>query len=252
MANKEKTVRERLVDLYKLQDIDSELDGIKVLKGELPMEVSDLEDEIAGLGKRLEKLQESKAEVDAKISQHRGNIKDAETLIARYTKQLDDVKNNREYEALTKEIELQKLDIQLSEKRIREAESTVEAKVEVMNNAQERFDEKQSELDSKKVELEKIIKKTEKEEKKLIKASEKERDHIESRLLKGYDKVRTSYRNGLAVVAVERDACGGCYNKIPPQVQLEISLQKKIIICEHCGRILVDGSVIDEVTGVTA
>ncbi|MBX2815449.1 MAG: hypothetical protein KTR24_05620 [Saprospiraceae bacterium] len=252
MAKKEKTVRDRLVDLYKLQDIDSELDGILVLKGELPMEVSDLEDEIAGLGKRLEKLKDSKAEVDAAIAHHRGNIKDAETLIAKYTKQLDDVKNNREYEALTKEIELQKLDIQLSEKRIREAEVNAEAKEEVMGTAKAKFDEKEAELDAKKVELEKIIKKTEKEEKKLLKASQAERENIEARLLKAYDKVRSSYRNGLAVVTVERNACGGCYNKIPPQIQLEISLQKKIIACEHCGRILVDGSILEEVTGVTA
>jgi len=252
MAKKEKAVRERLVDLYKLQNIDSELDGIKVLKGELPMEVSDLEDEIAGLAKRMDKLKESKAEFDTTISHHKTGIKEAETLIAKYSKQLDDVKNNREYEALTKEIELQKLDIQLSEKRIKEAAVNVDAKKEVMATAKEKLDEKESELESKKVELSKIIKKTEKEENKLIKATETERSNIEDRLLKAYDKVRKSYRNGLAVVTVERDACGGCYNKIPPQVQLEISLQKKIIACEHCGRILVDTSVVEEVTGVPA
>ena len=244
----EKTIPERLSELYKLQQIDSQLDEIQVLKGELPMEVRDLEDEIEGLQIRVQKLEDAKKELQDAIAQHRNKIKDSETLIAKYGRQLDDVKNNREYEALTKEIELQRLDIQLSEKRIREVEVSVIAKDETLQAAKEKMAEKNKNLDNKKVELDKIIAKTEKDGNKLIKQSEAQRNVIEERLLKAYDRVRTSYRNGLAVVTVERDACGGCFNKIPPQLQLEISLQKKIIPCEHCGRILVDASVVDALT----
>ncbi len=246
MAKVEKSIPEKLATLYQLQDIDSKMDQIAVLKGELPMEVSDLEDEIAGLETRLKKLDDAIGELNDNITQYKGKIKDAETLIAKYGQQLDDVKNNREYEALTKEIELQRLDIQLSEKRIKEVEVSISAKDETRAAAQERLDQKQQNFETKKVELEKIIAKTEKEGKKLVKESESQRKRIEPRLLKAYDRVRTTYRNGLAVVTVERDACGGCFNKIPPQLQLEISLQKKIIACEHCGRILVDPSLVQK------
>ncbi|NND05757.1 MAG: hypothetical protein HKN87_05210 [Saprospiraceae bacterium] len=246
MAKVEKSIPEKLATMYELQSIDSELDKIAVLKGELPIEVSDLGDEIAGLETRIGKLDEAIAELNDNISQYRGKMKDAEMLIAKYGQQLDDVKNNREYEALTKEIELQRLDIQLSEKRIKEVEVSIEAKQETRNSAQERLEQKQQNFETKKVELEKIIAKTDKEGKKLVKQSEAQRKNIESRLLKAYDRVRSTYRNGLAVVTVERDACGGCFNKIPPQLQLEISLQKKIIACEHCGRILVDSSLVQE------
>ncbi|MDH3648473.1 MAG: C4-type zinc ribbon domain-containing protein [Saprospiraceae bacterium] len=247
MAKKELSVHDRLMELFKLQKIDSQLDEIQVLKGELPIEVSDLEDEIAGLETRLAKLEESKKEFDTSISQHKATMKESETLIARYAKQLDDVKNNREYEALTKEIELQKLDIQLSEKRIKEADVNIDAKKEVIKEAKDKLKEKNKNLDIKKVELDKIIAKTEKEEAKLVRKTGTHRKTIEERLLKAYDKVRTSYRNGLAVVTVERNSCGGCFNKIPPQMQLEISLEKKVIACEHCGRILIDASVSEEV-----
>ncbi len=240
MATKEKTVPERLSDLYKLQEIDSQLDQITILKGELPIEVSDLEDEIEGLQTRINKLEDSKKELEDTIAGHQNKIKESEALISKYGRQLDEVKNNREYEALTKEIELQRLDIQLSEKRIGETQSSITAKEETLTAAKERLAEKQSNLETKKVELEKIIAKTEKEETKLQKQSVSQRKLIDDRLLKGYDRVRGSYRNGLAVVTVERNACGGCFNKVPPQLQLEISLQKKIIVCEHCGRILVD------------
>ena len=244
----EKTITERLSELYKLQLIDSQLDQIQVLKGELPMEVKDLEDEIEGLQIRVQKLEDSKKELEDAIAQHRNKIKESETLIAKYGRQLDDVKNNREYEALTKEIELQRLDIQLSEKRIREVEVSMVAKDETLQAAKDKMDEKNKNLENKKVELDKIIAKTEKDGNKLVKQSESQRKGIEDRLLKAYDRVRKSYRNGLAVVTVERDACGGCFNKIPPQLQLEISLQKKVIACEHCGRILVDSSIVDTVT----
>lgn len=246
MAKVEKSIPEKLATMYELQSIDSELDKIAVLKGELPMEVSDLGDEIAGLETRIGKLDEAIAVLNDNISQYRGKIKEAEMLIAKYGQQLDDVKNNREYEALTKEIELQRLDIQLSEKRIKEVEVSIVAKEETRNSAKERLDQKQENFETKKVELEKIIAKTDKEGKKLAKQSESQRKNIEARLLKAYDRVRTTYRNGLAVVTVERDACGGCFNKIPPQLQLEISLQKKIIACEHCGRVLVDSSLVED------
>ena len=245
MATKDKSIPEKLRELHDLQQIDSQLDQISVLKGELPMEVSDLEDEIQGLQTRLNKLEDSKKELEANISNQNAKIKEAESLIAKYGRQLDEVKNNREYEALTKEIELQRLDIQLCEKRIKETESSMNAKDETIDAAKERLEEKTKNLETKQVELEKIITKTEKEGAKLEKLSKTQRTKIEARFLKAYDRVRSSYRNGLAVVTVERNSCGGCFNKIPPQLQLEISLQKKIIACEHCGRVLIDSSLVE-------
>lgn len=245
MANKELTIAEKLKRLYELQLIDSEIDEIGILKGELPMEVRDLEDEIAGLQTRVNRLTTNVSDMQSDISRHTANMKEAETLIARYEKQMDNVKNNREYDALQKEIELQRLEIQLSEKKSREVGALVGNKEETLNAAEERLAQKQKDLEVKKVELEKIIVKTEKEEEKLKKKSEKARKDIEDRLLKAYTKVRTSYRNGLGVVTVARDACGGCFNQIPPQVQLEISLRKKILACEHCGRVLVDDKIME-------
>lgn len=240
MATKDLTVAEKLKDLYDLQLIDTNIDQIAILKGELPIEVSDLEDEIVGLETRYSKLNVNIQELESEISKHQNNIKESETLIAKYEKQMDDVKNNREYDALTKELELQKLEIQLSEKKMKEFKHTLENKKETLAATKERVDSKKSDLETKKVELEKIILKTEKEEEKLIKKSEKKKKIVEARLLKSYTKIRSSYRNGLAVVSVERNSCGGCFNKIPPQLQLEISIMKKIIACEHCGRILID------------
>lgn len=240
---KDLTVTEKLEQLFELQKIDSQLDQIQIMKGELPMEVRDLEDELAGLNTRIQKLAEGKADTEHEIARHRANIKESEMLIERYQQQLDVVKNNREYEALSKEIEMQKLEIQLSEKRIREANENLEAKDETLSAAQGRLDVKQKDLDNKKVELEKIIEKTEAEETKLQKAAEKQRKGIEERLLRSYDRIRSRYRNGLAVVTIERDACGGCYNKIPPQLQLEIRLRKNIAACEHCGRVIVDTEI---------
>jgi predicted nucleic acid-binding Zn-ribbon protein len=245
MTKKEIPIKERLKGLYDLQKIDSQLDEIRVLKGELPREVQDLEDEIAGIETRISKLKAQIKEVDAEVSRHQSNIKDAEGLIAKYTKQLDDVKNNREYEALTKEIEMQKLEIQLSEKHIRKAKDLVLEKKEQQKINDEKLAGKQADLEIKKVELEKIITKTEKDEEKLSKLIDKARKKLEDRLLAAYDKIRKSYRNGMAIVTVEREACGGCFNQIPPQKKLEISLCKKIIACEHCGRVLVDAEVIN-------
>ncbi|TXB62026.1 zinc ribbon domain-containing protein [Phaeodactylibacter luteus] len=243
----EPTVAEKLKSLYELQTVDSKIDEIEILKGELPIEVSDLEDEIAGLDTRVNRLKGQIEDYNKEISNHQANIKEAEALIERYNSQLDNVKNNREYDALMKELEMQNLEIQLSEKKIRGAEKERERKEETLKATEDRLAGKQKDLETKKVELEEIIKKTEKEEQALRKASEKARKGIEARLLKAYDRTRTNYRNGLAVVTVERSACGGCFNMIPPQLQLEIAMSKKIIACEHCSRILVDDSIAAEV-----
>src|SRR5690606_10555933 len=243
---KEMTVEEKLTEMYKLQSIDSELDKIEILKGELPIEVHDLEDEIEGLTKRVKRLKDTISDMEADNNRQAAHIKEAQALIDRYNKQLEDVKNNREYEALSKELELQSLEIELSEKRIRDDKTKIESKKEVLKSAQDRLKEKQETLELKKGELDKIIAKTDKDEKRLQALSEQQRAKIETRLIKAYDKVRSSYRNGLAVVTVERNSCGGCFNKIPPQTQLEISLMNKLIVCEHCGRILVDQSIASE------
>jgi len=246
-ATKEQSISDKLKLLYNLQQVDSKLDEISVIKGELPKEVSDLEDEISGLSLRLKKLENSLADIDREIAQHNNYIKESETLIARYEKQLDNVKNNREFDALTKEIELQKLEIQLSQKKSREATANREIKQEAMQGIKEKYDARSNDLETKKLELAKIIEKTEKEETKLRKESDKARKDIEDRLLASYDKIRKTYRNGLAVVTIARGACGGCFNRIPPQMQIELGVMKKIIACEHCGRVLVDDSIAKQV-----
>lgn len=240
MAIKELTIQEQLTQLFNLQKIDSKLDEIKVMKGELPMEVSDFEDELAGLNTRRNKLSDTIADIDTDIKRFQTNAKECEALIDKYNKQLDKVKNNREFEALNKEIELQKLEIQLMEKKGKEAVAIKATKAESLKAIEEKIALREKDLKIKKDELEGIIEKTEKEEEKLIKESAKERKEIEPRLLKAYDKIRTSYRNGLAIGVVKRESCGGCFNKIPPQKQIEIGMMKNIIACEHCGRILVD------------
>lgn len=243
MAN-EITVAEKLKTLYQLQLIDAQIGEIEVLKGELPMEVSDLEDDIVGLETRLEKTVNSVKELQTTMSRYVANIKEAEALKIKYKTQLDNVKNNREYEALTKELEMQDLDIQLAEKRIKQSKMDIAKQEESQANTEERLNKKKTDLEAKQVELNEIISKTEHEENALRSESNAAREHIEERLIKAYDKIRSSYRNGLAVVTVQRDSCGGCFNKIPPQVQLEISMRKKIIACEHCGRILVDDLIL--------
>ena len=242
----EVTIEDRLKQLYALQTIDSNIDKLQILKGELPMEVKDLEDEIVGLDTRVSKLEGAIQDLETEKTNHLNKIKEAEILAERYKKKMDEVKNNREFEALTKELEYQELDIKLSTKKIKTSESNIEIKNESLTNAQEKVAEKKNDLEAKKVELEKIKEKTDKEEIKLNKKADKQRKVIEDRLLRAYDKVRAAYRNGLAVATVERDSCGGCFNKIPPQIQLEIGMRKKIIACEHCGRVLVDSSLTDK------
>jgi hypothetical protein len=239
----ESSIAEKLKMLWNLQQIDSQLDEIQILKGELPMEVSDLEDEVAGLETRIKKLKANLKESEQEVAKMQATAKEADNNIKKYQKQLDEVKNNREYEALQKEIELAKLDIQLSEKKTREAKGLLDGKKDSLTIAETRMEVKQKELEAKKVELQGIIEKTEQEETKLRNFSDKARHGIEERLLNAYDKTRRTYRNGLAVVTVERNSCGGCFNHVPPQIQLEIGVHKKIIACEHCGRILVDQSI---------
>jgi len=244
-TKKEVSIVDRLKSLYKLQLVDSEIDKIHILKGELPVEVSDLEDEVAGLETRMNKMTDAINEIKEQVSKHEANIADSNALIERYLEQLKQVKNNREFDALNKEIEYQKLEIQLSEKKIREAKEQIEVKEATLGEATEKRDKRVDNLKEKQKELKDIIKKTEKEETKLLKESEKARKNIDERLMRSYDKVRKSYRNGLAVVTIKRDACGGCYNMVPPQIQIEVGLAKKIVVCENCGRILVDEDLLE-------
>lgn len=239
------SVQDSLKSLYELQSIDSKLDELKILLGELPMEVNDLEDEIAGLETRIEKIKTAMEEKTDEISKYNAGIAESEALIERYNKQLDNVKNNREYDALSKELEIQKLDIQLSNKKIKGAEAEIEQKKEQLTSSEEKLDKRKSDLEEKKTELAVLEEKTEKDKVKLLNKSEKARKKIEDRLLKSYDKIRKTYRNGLAVVTVNRGACGGCFNQIPPQLQIEIGIMKNIVACEHCGRVIVDEAIAD-------
>ncbi len=239
-AVKEYSVEEKLTSLVKLQKIDSKLDKIKILKGELPMEVNDLEDEMQGLNSRKTRIEEEINGISEFIDQRKETIKEATTLIAKYEKQHENVKNSREFEAINKEIELQQLEIQHAEKNIKDVNMELSEKAAELENAKKLLGAKESVLQGKKDELDKIIVETEKEETQYKKISDSARAVTDERLLFSYDRIRNSYRNGLAVVPVERDACGGCYNAIPPQKQSEIRQRKKVMICENCGRILVD------------
>ncbi len=237
-AAKDLSVEEKLQQLWDLQQIDTKIDKIQILKGELPMEVKELEDEVEGLRTRLQNSESEAVEMEEEIKNRKNAKALAKELITRYEKQQDNVKNNREYDALSKEIELQKLEIQLCDKKIADATVKIESKQAVLEETEKNIKEREKNLKNKKKELEKIIEETELEEKELQKESEKQAKKVEERLLKAYTRIRGAYKNGLAVVAVLRDACGGCYAKIPPQRQLEIRQRKRIITCEHCGRIL--------------
>ncbi|HRN55437.1 MAG TPA: C4-type zinc ribbon domain-containing protein [Agriterribacter sp.] len=241
MANvKEFSVEEKLSSLVSLQKADSKLDEIKILKGELPMEVHDLEDEIHGLHARQTRVEEEINGIQEFIEQKKNVIKEAQALVKKYEKQSENVKNNREFEAINKEIELQNLEVELAEKHIKDANEEIGDKARLLENAKKAVAAKESVLKHKKGELEKIITDTEKEEKEFHKISAEAREKVETRLLASYERIRNSYRNGLAIVPVHRDACGGCFNAIPPQRQSEIRQHKKIIVCENCGRILID------------
>ncbi len=243
------SVEGKLKSLYQLQLIDSKIDRLRTIRGELPLEVSDLEDTVAGLETRLTNVTEEVNELNTQISEKKQAIKDFQANIKKYESQQGKVRNNREYDAITKEIEFQNLEIQLAEKRMKEASANLVLKNELLEKSSVEFEERSKDLKVKKAELDEIIAETEKEEKDLFVESDNAASGIEDRLLNAYKRIRSNTRNGLAVVAVERDACGGCYNKIPPQRQLDIRTNKKIIVCEHCGRVLVDGMLIPD-TGV--
>lgn len=236
----EKTVEEKLRALYRLQLIDSAIDKIRTVRGELPLEVEDLQDEIAGLDTRLNNLQSELDELENKVSERKNAIVDSKEMIKKYEEQQKNVRNNREFDSLSKEIEFQSLEIQLSEKRMKEFQALIEQKKEVMVEAENNLNERKKDLDHKNDELNGIIKETEKEEKALLKASEEAAGNIEGRLYNAYKRIRESVKNGLAVVPVERGSSGGSFIKIPPQRQLDIAARKKIITDEHSGRILVD------------
>jgi uncharacterized protein len=244
---KDYSVEEKLSSLVRLQKVDSKLDEIQILKGELPMEVKDLEDEIEGLHARQTRVEEEINGMQEFIAQKKEAIKEAEALIKKYEKQSDNVKNNREFEAINKEIEMQTLEIKLCEKHIKDATEEIAEKAKQLELAKKAVSTKEGNLTGKKAELEKIISETEKEEKHYTKLAGDARSHVDERIIASYDRIRKNYRNGLAVVPVERDSCGGCFHAIPPQRQSEIKLRKKVIVCENCGRILVDTDLNDSV-----
>ena len=247
------TVEEKLKTLFQLQAALSAIDEKRALRGELPLEVQDLEDEIAGLTTRVEKIQNEITEFQRAIAQKKGEIIEAEASVARYKSQLDDVKNNREYDTLSKEIEFQTLEIELCNKKIREANARIQDKKNELQANEEVIAERQGDLDMKKSELEEIMTETRAEEEKLKEKVKDLESKIETRLLTSFKRIRKNARNGLGIVYVQRDACGGCFNKIPPQRQLDIKMHKKIIVCEYCGRIMIDpelaGVKIDKTTG---
>ena len=237
-------VEEKLKTLFTLQTVDSEIDRIRTIRGELPLEVNDLEDVVTGLETRINNFNEELKALENSISERKNIMKDAAVAIKKYESQQGKVRNNREYDSITKEIEFQNLEIQLSDKRIKEAKVQITTKGEVIEKANEDLKEKKKDLKAKKSELDEIIAETEKEEEALVKKSKTAEKMIDERLLHAYKRIRQNAKNGLAVVTVQRDACGGCFNKIPPQRQLDIKASKKIIVCEHCGRVLVDPTLV--------
>ena len=233
-------VAAKLEALLNLQRIDSQLDEIRRVRGDLPEEVRDLEDEIAGYEARVKRFDDEIAGLNDQIKQRKAATKEAEGLIRRYEDQQTNVRNNREYEAIAKEIELQRLEIQISDKKIREAQYQIDQKNTEASGTRQRLEERRKDLDTKKNELDGIIAENEAEETKLVGEREGASPRVEPRLLSAYNRIRGNMRNGLAVVLVRRDACGGCFNTVPPQRQADIISHKKIIVCEHCGRILAD------------
>ncbi len=238
------SVEEKLRTLFGLQQIDSKIDKIRIVRGELPLEVRDLEDLVAGLETRINNFDEELKTLDNAIAEKKNVMKDAQALIKKYDTQQSKVRNNREYDSITKEIEFQNLEIQLAEKRIKEYKANIIAKKEIAEQSEEELKSRQKDLKIKKKELDEIVAETEKEEASLLRKSKNSEAIIEERLLNAYKRIRANVMNGLGVVTVERDACGGCFNKIPPQRQLDIRTHKKIIVCEHCGRILVDAEIL--------
>ena len=243
----ELTVEQKLKTLYQLQTTLSKIDEIKTLRGELPLEVQDLEDEIAGLSTRIERIKSEIAELKTSIAGKKVEIEAAKASVAKYKEQQDNVRNNREYDFLTKEIEFQTLEIELCEKRIKEFTAQEQAKTAEEAESSNTLEERKKDLEVKKNELDEIISETKQEEEKLRDKAKDLETKIEPRLLQSFKRIRKNSRNGLGIVYVQRDACGGCFNKIPPQRQLDIRSRKKVIVCEYCGRIMID----PELAGVT-
>ncbi|WP_266364427.1 zinc ribbon domain-containing protein [Tellurirhabdus rosea] len=236
----ELTIAQKLEALLKLQQIDSQLDEIKKIRGDLPEEVRDLEDDIAGFETRINKFNNDIQSLEDEIDRNKTTKKDAEKLINKYKDQQMNVRNNREYDAISKEIELQTLEIELADKKINEATFKIRSKQEEIKATQGALDERKADLKAKMQELDQITAESEEDEKKLITERDQQATHIEERLLKSYNKIRNNALNGLAVVMVKRGACGGCFNVVPPQRQADIRDKKKIIVCEHCGRVFAD------------
>lgn len=243
VVGKEMSIEEKLKLLYDLQVVASEMDKLKILRGELPLEVQDLEDEVAGLKTRINNYQDEIKNLETAIGNRKAAIVESKNLIAKYTEQQNNVRNNREFDSLSKEIEFQNLEIELSEKRIKEHSAELAKKVEAIDSSKEQLKEREDDLDRKQNELEEITAETKIETDKLNEKAAQIEAQIEDRLLIAFKRIRKNARNGLAVVTVERDACGGCFNKIPPQRQLDIASHKKVIVCEYCGRILVDRDI---------
>ena len=233
-------IEDKLKALYQLQRVHSEVDKINILRGELPLEVQDLEDEIAGLNTRITNFQDEVKQLETLVSNKKNEILNAQNLVKKYQEQQNNVRNNREYDSLSKEIEYQTLEVELFEKRIREFVVQIAEKQDAIITAKKMMEEREADLKGKQDELSEITSDTEKEEKQLLKKSAEIEAMIEPRLINAYKRIRSNARNGLAVVTVQRDACGGCYANIPPQRQLDIRSRKKVIVCEYCGRILVD------------
>ena len=246
MATKKKTtvedvaVDEKLKALFKLQSYLSEIDKIKTLRGELPLEVADLDDEIAGLGTRLNKFELDLKELDELNKQEKNKIESSKTKVEKYTKQLDNVRNSKEYDHLSKEIEFENLEIELAQKHIRDNAATEKNLQEQIAQANELLKEKTGDLEQKRKELDEIVSETKSQEEKIREKAKKTETAIEPRLLSAFKRIRKNARNGLGIVPIQRGACGGCFNKIPPQKQMDIKMGKKIIVCEYCGRIMID------------
>ena len=239
-ADKEYTVEEKLSTLYQLQTIMSDIDKIKTLRGELPLEVQDLEDEIAGLETRLQNYHQDIEDIKVDIADQKHRVTECKSLVERYTAQLDNVRNNREFDNLSKEIEYQGLEVEFSEKKIKEFTDEINNREREISELTQVLEGRKADLQQKKSELDRIIAETKQDEEKLREKAKKLETAIEPRLLTAFKRIRKGARNGLAVVYVQRGACGGCFNKIPPQKQLDIKLRKKIIVCEYCGRIMID------------
>ncbi len=247
---KDFSVEEKLTAVLALQKIDSKIDEIKTMKGELPMEVKDLEDEIEGLQTRINNIDAEINSINNFIEMKSASKKEAQALIKKYEKQQDNVKNNREFEAINKEIEMQELEVKLNDKHVKDANYEQKDRLNARVKTEEKIKDVEDALNVKRGELLKITADTEKEEKILSKKSDEAKEKVDARLIVAYDRIRASYRNGLAVVPIVRDSCGGCFNVIPPQRQSEIRQHKKIIVCEHCGRILVDSDMNDKMNKI--